>query len=165
MSFHEQSFAQRFQTMGDYAEAVYMEVKPLGNTTRFGFRRPKGVKFGSLPEGLRHMPDYVTASYLVEVMGLGKDGILKSMKLTKYEALKMWNQFAKRIGLLGVMLFVWNSSEKQYVVLSWGDIVEEVKYSKRTDGIRTFENDGNQYYPLRWERLAARAAFIGHYDE
>ena len=166
MSFNEQSFAKRFQTMGDMAENVYAEVKPLGNTTRFGFRRPKGVKFGTFPEGLRHMPDYVTSSYLVEVMGLGRDGILKSMKVSKYEALKEWNKFARRIGLLGVVLFIWNSAKKQYMILSWQDIVDEVKYSKRKhDGPLSFQNDGNEYYPLEWERLVAKATFLGDYDE
>jgi hypothetical protein len=59
--------------IGDTAEEVYQKVAPLGNTTRFRFRRPKGVKFGTFPEGIRHMPDFVTASYMVEVMGLGRD--------------------------------------------------------------------------------------------
>lgn len=166
MSFHEQSFGKRFAVMGDLAEVVYEEVKPLGNTTRFGFRRPKGVKFGTFPEGLRHMPDFVTASYLVEVMGLGRDGVLKSMKVSKYEALKAWNQFAIKIGLLGLVLFIWNSAKKQYVVLAWKDIVDEVKYSKnKHDGPKAFENDGNEYYPMEWERLVAKATFVGDHDE
>ncbi len=165
MSFSEQSFSQRFQVMGDAAEAVYEAVAPLGSTTRFGYRRPKGVKFGTFPEALRHAPDFTTASYFVEVMGLGRDGILKSMKLSKYEALKIWHAHGKKIGLLGVALFIWNSSKKQYIVLSWKDIVEEVKYAKRADGIQKFKNDGNEYYPLRWERLVERATFVGNYDE
>lgn len=166
MAFHEQSFAKRFQTMGDLAETVYMEVAPLGNTVRFGFRRPKGVKFGTFPEGLRHMPDFTTASYFVEVMGLGKDGVLKSMKVTKYEALKEWHRHALRIGLLGVVLFIWNSSKKQYIILSWGDIVDEVAYSKKKHrGPLAFENDGNKYYPLEWERLVKKATFVGDHDE
>ena len=165
MAFHEQSFGKRFQTMGDLAENVYAEVKPLGNTTRFGFRRPKGVKFATFPEGLRHMPDFVTSSYLVEVMGLGKDGILKSMKVSKYNSLKYWNKFAQQLGLLGVVLFIWNSAKKQYIVLSWKSIVDEVAYCKRTDGVKSFENDGNEYYPLRWDRLVDKAEFVGDHDE
>lgn len=164
-AFHDQKFSKRYQVMGDLAETVYIETKPLGNTIRFGFRRPKGMKFGAIVEGLRHTPDFVTASYLVEVMGLGKDGILKSMKVTKYEALKEWNKFAVRIGLLGVALFIWNSDAKQYVILSWKSIVDEVKYSKRKhDGPLAFESDGKEYYPLDWERLKEKAEFVGDYE-
>ncbi len=151
--------------MGDTAEHVYETVTPLGNTTKFGFRRPKGVVFSTFPERLRHQPDFVTASYLVEVMGLGRDGILKSMKVSKYEALKGWHRFAKWLGLLGVMLFVWNSSEKQFITLTWKDIVSEVSYSKNKYGIQTFENDGNTYYRLDWDRLKARAAYVGDFEE
>jgi hypothetical protein len=32
--------------MGDIPEEVYQKVAPLRDTTRFRFRRPKGVKFG-----------------------------------------------------------------------------------------------------------------------
>jgi hypothetical protein len=166
VSFNQQSFGKRFQVMGDTAEAVYEIVAPLGNTVRFGFRRPKGIKFGTFPEGLRHMPDFVTAHYLVEVMGLGRDGVLKSMKVSKYEALKEWNKFALRLGLLGLVLFIWNSSKQQYLVLSWQDIVDEVTYSKRKHGgPLAFENDGNKYYALEWERLVDKATFVGDHSE
>jgi len=150
--------------MGDTAENVYEAVAPLGNTCRFGFRRPKGVKFSTFPPKLRHQPDFVTASYMVEVMGLGRDGILKSMKESKYEALKVWNKFAIALGLMGVILFVWNSSKKQFITLTWDDIVAEVNYSKRKYGIQAFENDGNTYYRLDWERLVAKAAYVGDHD-
>jgi hypothetical protein len=164
MAWSDQSFQKRYAVMGDMAETIYLEATPLGNTTRFGFRRPDGIKFSNIPEGMRHMPDFITSSYLVEVMGLGKDGVLKSMKTTKYEALKEWNKFAGKMGLLGVVLFIWNSYDKQFIILSWKDIVDEVAYSKRTDGVQSFKNDGNEYYPLRWERLVAKAATIGDWD-
>ena len=163
--FHEQTFAKRFAVMGDEAERVYEAVKPLGNTVRFGFRRPQGIKFGIFPSGFRHMPDFITASYLVEVMGLGRDGILKSLKVDKYEALKFWHKLSLGFKGLGVVFFVWNSSKKNYVILAWTDIVEEVKYSKRKHGVQAFENDGNEYYPLDWDRLVDRATFVGSYDE
>lgn len=111
------------------------------------------------------MPDFVTASYLVEVVGMGRDGILKSMKVTKYEALKDWNKIAKMLGLLGLVVFVWNSAEQKFITLAWKDIVSEVAYAKRTDGVQAFENDGNEYYPLKWERLIAKAGFVGDYRE
>lgn len=162
--FHEQSFTKRFAFMGDEAERVYEAVKPLGNTHRFGFRRPKGIKFGTFPSGFRHMPDFITASYLVEVMGLGRDGILKSLKVDKYEALKYWHRLSMGFKGLGVAFFIWNSSKKNYIILAWSDIVEEVKYSKRKHGVQAFENDGNEYYPLDWDRLVDRATFVGSYE-
>lgn len=163
-NYRDQPFGRRFQTMGDMAERAYEAIGPLGNTTRFGFRRPKGMKFNHIPEGFRHAPDFITSTYLVEVMGLGRDGILKSVKTTKYEALKEWNAFAKKLGLMGVALFIWNSSEKQFVVLNWDALVEEVRYSKRKYGVQSFENDGNEYYRLDWERLTEKAALIGAWD-
>ena len=149
--------------MGDTAEEVYNTVKPLGATTRFGFRRPKGIKFNSIPPTFRHAPDFFTSTYLVEVMGLGRDGILKSLKTTKYEALKHWNKWAKQGGLLGVVFFIWNSSERQFLVLGWKDIVDEVAYSKRKYGVQSFEVDGNEYYRLDWDRLKAKAVTVGEY--
>ena len=164
MSFNEQPFAQRYHTLGDLAETVYERVRPLGSTTRFGFRRPEGVRFSQFPMVTRHMPDFITPTYLVEVVGLGRDGILKSMKTTKYDALKVWNQIAKRIGLLGLVIFVWNSHKKIFLVLSWKDVVEEVSYSRKKHGIQTFKSDGNTYFRLDWERLVDRAVTIGSYD-
>lgn len=164
-AFHDQTFAQRFAVMGDTAENVYEAVAPLGNTCRFGFRRPKGVKFSTFPEKLRHQPDFVTATYLVEVMGLGRDGILKSMKVSKYDALIVWNKVAKLLGLMGLVLFVWNSSKKQFLTLTWSSIVEEVAYSKKKYGVQTFASDGNTYYRLDWDRLVDKAAYIGTFDD
>lgn len=162
--YREQSFEQRFNTLGDPAEEVYLEVTPLGSTTRFGFRRPKGVKFSQFPETFRHMPDFITPTYLVEVAGMGRDGILKSIKVSKYEALKFWNRAAKQGGLLGLVVFVWNSSEKEFIVLTWEKIMEEVKYSKRKYGVQQFKVDGNEYYRLDWERLREKATTVGAYE-
>ena len=163
--FRELPFSQRFATMGDTAEDVYKAVAPLGNTTRFGFRRPKGIKFSTFPETLRHQPDFVTATYLVEVVGMGRDGILKSIKVAKYEALKTWNKIAKMLGLMGLVVFVWNSHKHQFITLAWSSIVEEVNYSKRKYGIQEFKSDGVQYYRLDWDRLVEKATFVGSFEE
>jgi len=165
MSFSEQPFSQRYTVLGDTAEAVYEKVKPLGNTLKFGYRRPKGIRFSHLPPTVRHQPDFITPSHLVEVVGLGRDGILKSIKTSKYEALKVWNKIAKEMGLLGLVIFVWNSHKKTFLVLAWSDIVQEVAYSKRKHGLQTFKNDGNTYYRLDWERLLKRAVTVGTFDE
>lgn len=107
----------------------------------------------------------MTATYLVEVMGLGRDGILKSMKVTKYDALKVWNKIAIMLGLMGLVVFVWNSSKNQFVTLAWSSIVEEVAYSKKKYGVLAFENDGNEYYRLDWDRLVKKATFVGAYEK
>lgn len=163
--YRDQAFSQRFHTLGDTAEAVFDAVHPLGNSTTFGFRRPEGIKFSSIPETFRHMPDRITATYLVEVVGLGRDGILKSLKETKYEALKFWQKWAKEGGLLGVVLFVWNSSEKEFLIISWDTVVKEVAYSKRKYGIQTFESDGNTYYRIDYDRLRDKAVTVGRYED
>ena len=150
--------------MGDTAEKVYQKVAPLGDTTRFRLRRPKGVKFGTFPVGFRYMPEFITAFYLVEAMGVGRDGILKSMEESKFGALKEWNKFAKRCGL-GLMVFVWNSSKRQFITLAWADVVREVTHSKKKYGVQQGENDGEAYFRLDWDRLVAAATYVGGYEE
>lgn len=163
-SFAEQPFAQRFGTLGDTAESVYDHVLPLGQSTQYGFRRPKGIKFATLPEKLRHAPDRVTPTYFVEVAGMGRDGVLKTVKVEKFEAMKAWDKIARQIGLLGLVLFVWNSSKKQYVVLGMKSLVKMVKKSEAEFGIQAFEVDGVQYYPLPWEWLTNEGQLVGSYD-
>ncbi len=163
--YRDLPFDQRYATLGDIAENVYLQVTPLGSTTRFGFRRPEGIRFSMLPVTLRAMPDFITPTHLVEVVGLGRDGILKSIKTTKYEALKVWSKIAKLTGLMGLVLFVWNSSERQFLVVSWENIVKEVSYSKRKHGVQKFESDGNEYYSLEWDRLKVAASTIGSWED
>ncbi len=165
MAFRDQPFGERFHTLGDIAEDVYQQVTPLGSTTRFGFRRPEGLRFSMLPEVVRHMPDFITPTHLVEVVGLGRDGLLKSIKTTKFEALKMWSKIAKMTGLMGLVIFVWNSAEHQFLIVSWENIVKEVTYSKRKHGVQSFESDGNQYYQLEWDRLKDAASTIGSWED
>lgn len=164
MAFHELSFRQRFATMGDEAEDVYESVRPMGATIRFGWRRPDGISFQKLPVTLRHKPDYYAqAGFLVEVMGMGKDGILKSLKVDKYEALKVWRKISSYLEL-DVAFFIWNSHTSQYVTLLWADMVKLVAKSKRSLGVQAFD-DGNEYYPILWEWLEDVAAWVGAYGQ
>lgn len=164
MAFHSRPFNQRFQYMGDEAEAIYEAVVPMGSTIRFGWNRPKGINFSKLPAALRHMPDYYAqAGYFVEVMGLGKDGILKSMKVAKYDALKLWAKVARIFGI-NMAVFVWNSYAEEYVTIMWEDVVDVVSQSKRKFGIEAF-NDGNEYHPIPWEWLTSRAAWVGQWSD
>lgn len=165
MAFHDLSFRQRFATMGDEAERVYEAVKPMGNTIRFGWDRPKGISFKALPTSMRHLPDYYAqAGYFVEVMGLGKDDLLKSIKVNKYEALKLWAKIGRLLGV-EMAVFIWNSHRQEYVTLMWRDIVDLVNQSKRKFGIQKFKNDGNEYYQIPWEWLTSKAVWTGVWVE
>lgn len=163
MAFNELPFNQRFKSMGDEAEAVYEEAKPMGLTTRFGWRRPKGITFKKMPLVLRHSPDYYAqAGYLVEVMGMGKDGVLKSLKVEKYNALKVWKRIADLLGL-ELALFIWNSYEQQYVTILWPSLVKLVTKSKRSLGVESFD-DGNEYYPILWEWIIKEAVWVSDWS-
>jgi hypothetical protein len=129
--------------MGDTAEGVFEVVAPLGKYERLGWNRPS-VSLTLMSSVIRHMPDYYSGGKLVEVMGLGRDGILK-LKTVKYEALKYWNTSGNE-----VVLFVWNSHKKTYALLNWNTIKSCVTLA-RNRGIEAFENDGNEYYPIQWE--------------
>lgn len=159
MPFHDRNFASRFGTMGDIAEQIYEQVRPFGETVRFGWRRPRGVSVKLMPQVIRHMPDYYTNSgYLVEVMGLGRDSILKSIKPDKWDALKEWQRLC-RAGGTSIMFFVWNSHTEEYVVLSY-DVLKELVAKSRRKGAKTF-NDGKEYYPISWEDIKTNVEWIG----
>lgn len=164
MAFHDRPFDHRYQAMGDEAESVYEAVKPMGNTIRFGWNRPTGINFTKLPVVLRHMPDYYAqAGYFVEVVGLGRDDILKSIKVSKYDALKVWNKVAKLLDIK-LAVFAWNSHRQEYILLMWDDIVDVVNQSKRKFGIQAF-NDGNEYFQIPWEWLTSRASWVGQWSD
>jgi len=141
--YHEQNWSQRFKSLGDEAEAMFTQSLPLGKAQRLGWRRPT-VTMRHMPPTLKHMPDYYTeGGMLVEVMGMGADGILK-LKTTKWEALKWWNK------LCPVTLFLWNSAARCWCTVPWSSLKWLVRLA-RISGIKSFENDGNTYYPIQWE--------------
>lgn len=165
MKYSAKPFDQRFTEMGDEAESMYERIKPFGNTIRFGFRRPKGISFRKLPSVVAHMPDYMTETNLVEVMGLGRDGILKSMKVKKFSALKAWPKVARLLDLTGgLWFFVWNSHEKKFAIVTWEKMVPLVTKSVKEFGIKSFEEDKVEYYPLPWEWLVDSASWVGSHD-
>jgi len=108
MTFSEQSFTKRLQTMGDIAERAF-EERYDQNFCRYGLNRPS-INMAMLPPHLRYTPDYLTSQALVEVQGLGSDQILK-VKLDKYESLKWWNKTHP------VVLFVYDSSNDRCAAL------------------------------------------------
>ena len=134
--------------MGDEAEQMFEQVNPFGRFQRFGWNRPE-VSMFDMGNNIKAMPDYYTAGYLVECMGLGRDGVLK-LKVDKYDALKWWCTSGNE-----VMLFAWNSSTREYAFVDWGVLKALVARARRA-GIEAFENDGNQYYPIQWEWVSGR---------
>lgn len=159
--YKSQPWGARLATLGDPAEEIYFKHKPLGPTTRWGFRRPEGVAVSKFPNVVAHTPDAVTYQHYVEIMGMGKDGILKSVKVEKWEALKVWQKISKLCGMTGgVMLFVWNSSRKEFAIVDFASMTKLVKRSLVDFGIKAFENDNNEYHPIPWEWLAAAAIWV-----
>ena len=159
--FNKKSFSDRYGTMGDWAEAVYEEVRPFGKTVRFGWRRPKGVAMKYMPPIFRHMPDFYTDSgYLVEVMGLGKDSVLKSLKEEKWEALKVWQALARKAGT-EIFFFIWNSYEEKYAALPY-DKMKQLVAAARRKGMGEFD-DGNKYFPIAWEDIIELAEWVGRW--
>lgn len=146
MPFHKDSWNSRYTTMGDIAEKVYESVLPLGPSVRLGWNRPP-VSMKRMSLMLKQMPDYYAASgHVVEVMGCGRDGVLK-LKVDKYEALKQWNR------LQPLVLFVFSSSASEWKLLDWRQVKTAVNVG-RQQGVRVFsEDDPKEYYPIPWDRL------------
>lgn len=164
MSYNKRPFGQRLNTMGDIAESVFESALPLGKVERWGWNRPKNVKITAMPKLFRFKPDYYCDSgYLVEVMGLGKDQVLKSMKVNKWESMKEWAAICRKQDT-ELMFFIWNSYTEEFVVLTW-DEMRSVVAKARKRGVESFD-DGNEYYPIPWTDCAEAATFVTKwYDE
>lgn len=146
MPFHKQQWPTRYRTMGDTAEKVFETVAPI-SFARLGWNRPQ-VSMKRMSLMLRQMPDYyVSSGHLVEVMGCGRDDILK-LKVVKYEALKAWNRVQP------LALFVYSSSREEWKLLEWEEVKAAVAAGRRR-GIRVFsDDDPKEYYPILWDELA-----------
>lgn len=134
--------------MGDNAESEFERWATRSGLTveRLGWDRPQ-MGVSKMSQHLRQMPDYYASDgHLYEVVGMGRDGLLKGVKVEKWESLKFWNTVQP------VRLFVFSSSERAVVMLPWPAIVTIVAKARR-DGIQAFKNDGNRYFPIRWEWL------------
>jgi hypothetical protein len=143
--YRNRSWDERVGTLGDMAEGVFEAISPYGRWERFGWNRPQNVTMRHMAPFVRHAPDYYTQTgVLVEVMGCGKDNLVK-LKVDKYEALKTWNRVANPVAL-----FLWNSSEREWAVLEWDDIKRLFNKAKRK-GVLEFEPDKNKYVAIDWE--------------
>jgi hypothetical protein len=97
-AFHQQNFNSRFGTMGDPAESVFDDMYPKHH--KLGLNRPPFSMQG-MNAAMRYLPDRMTRKAFVEVMGIGRDRLLK-LKDEKLQALFEWRQLGP------VHLFVWD---------------------------------------------------------
>lgn len=104
MTFHAQSFEARLGAMGDTAEGVFDIIYPKHH--KLGLNRPP-FNVAGMGAMLRYTPDRALRDRLVEVMGLGKDRVLK-LKHEKLDALIAWTMVAP------VDLFVYDQTEHDY---------------------------------------------------
>jgi hypothetical protein len=153
MSFHQQGWSARFQSMGDEAEAMFEQVTPLGSVVRFGWNRQALHKFMS--KTLSHKPDYyANQGILVEVIGCSGD-LVRAMKVDKWEAMKVWHKIQP------LQFFVWNRANKTWLMVPYNGMRKTIARSVKEERVKAFENDGNQYYEMEWEWLAANASERG----
>jgi hypothetical protein len=134
--FHQQSFAARIGTMGDVAETAFEQVWPY-KVVRFGLNRPE-ISMAKLPEFIRYVPDYLSATQLIEVQGFGREQIVK-LKIDKWHALKMWNLHHPTI------LFLYDSKKKRWAEISVDDLTV---YLRQNDVAIDSFHDGNQFYSI-----------------
>jgi len=105
--FYENSWDDRFKTLGDPAENAFLAANPTAH--RLGLNRPNFSMY-NLPATVRMIPDFITQNGFVEVMGLSSyypDASLK-LKLEKLDALNKWTMMGP------VHLTVWDSYHKRW---------------------------------------------------
>jgi hypothetical protein len=147
MAFHEQDYAARYQRLGDQAEAAYLEQLPHGPAVRFGWKRPP-ISFGNMPDMLRYMPDFYTADgWLCEVMGCGKDMVLRGLKVKKWLAMSRWF-YAE----LPLRYWLWNSHLKQGVTVTHDEMAALVSRAP----VKEFDlgrAGAKEFYEIPWAWL------------
>lgn len=133
MSFHEQPFSVRFGAMGDEAEREFLKRFP--NAVRYGLERPD-INLAKVPAFIRYTPDFLQHNRLVEVMGVGRDGVLK-LKDEKLKALMQWDR------TFDTYLFVWDSHKKRSNILTIRTLNE-----LRADFTVAQFHEGKLYYEI-----------------
>jgi hypothetical protein len=157
LSFHERPWAARYEVLGDPAESVYDAVLPLGKSDRYGLRRPD-IDIRKLRPFIRYTPDRLTqAGPVVEVVGLGRDDILK-FKQDKLDALAEWNRHE------AVYIFAWHSKRKEWALIPYPPFRSLCLRIAKRDGMGEF--DGSKpYYGVPWlELVRAMGVQRGTYE-
>lgn len=152
-SFNDLSFGARFQTMGDTAEAIFLDRTPLGRSITYGWSRPP-LTMRLMEEFVRHTPDFYTETgWLVEAMGVGSDGLIK-LKESKYRSLLEWNKKQK------TALFVWNSHRSEWAICDMDAVKKLVGAARKEGRVDTF-HDGPTFFGLPWDLFVEAAKLTG----
>jgi hypothetical protein len=138
--FHRRGWDARYAEMGDEAEGVFETLN--SNCTRYGLDRPK-VNLAKVPRFIRYTPDYLMHDRLVEVMGFGKDQLIK-LKLEKLEQLLAWSEHYP------VHLFLWDSHKERWAELEIG----AVRQAAYLAPVKLFP-EGTPYYEIPADGLSA----------
>ena len=137
--FHEETFAERFVTMGNVAETEFERHNV--QWARFGFNKPEGMsKFHWLPHVIRYTPDYVQAdpTRLVEVMGMGKTPL--KIKMEKLAAMQWWDGTGAPL-----YLWVWSSTRQNYAEIKFRDLMTLI--NKNDVPLGSF-HEGKKYFSV-----------------
>lgn len=115
-AFKDQNWSKRYTRLGDEAEGVFDRVMGYHGipVVRYGLNRPD-VPLADVTEFVRYTPDFLTPTCLVEVQGVGRDGLLK-VKVDKWSALQQWNMFMR------TELFIWDKQNQCHIQLHVHDI-------------------------------------------
>lgn len=134
MSFKDETFSERFITMGDIAETKF-EVWADGQAVRWGQDKTP-FQTVTWPEKYRYAPDYIGTTCFYEVQGCGQDQLFK-FKLEKLRALGMWAfEFP-------VKFWLWDSHREKFTVCD----LDFVKGWARTAVLKRFP-EGKEYVEI-----------------
>lgn len=143
-SFRNRSWNQRFQGMGDEAEAQFEQWAKENERgfARYGLNRPP-LQVHRLPHLIRYTPDYLMTHYLVEVQGFGRDQRFK-LKTEKLNALREWAYYHP------VRLFAWDSTNQRRIFITLDEI--EWLLEHRDVPMGSFP-EGKDYYEFHVDLL------------
>jgi len=146
-NFRDQQFSNRFQAMGDEAEGKFDELFPAHH--KLGLNRPK-MHVASMSLKARYTPDRQLTDRLVEVMGCGKDQILK-LKIEKLIALMQWRATDP------VDMFLWDSKNERWCMGPLDEYVDATyqfgEYGAFDDGKKPYVGLRTRHVPFAWVKL------------
>lgn len=147
-AFHEQGWTQRFGVLGDTAEAVFDLVHPKNH--KLGLNRPP-FGLGGMDPVMRYTPDRMIRTSAVEVMGIGRDGVLK-LKHEKLDALKTWAK------IMLVDLFVYHQTADVYYQAP----LSKWNLALARHGVDDEFDDGKTYIALSAEDFPCEPVEVPH---
>ena len=157
-AFHQQSYARRFDVLGDIAEPKFEEWARANNIAfvRFGYNRPPFKRDWQIAEHIRLMPDYLCEPekgphFLVEVKGCklkrrkgdeaNADIKIKEVTLN---ALEEWHSTQH------VYFWIYDSGYKMWTFVPL-DHIEAACLSAEK---KQFETDNKWYYSLSRDKFS-----------